>query len=284
MRLLVIAKPDSHEAHRLAEEDADVTHASIEDVLFAVSEDSCSITVHDKELRDAYDIIVMRSFYPYISEALLLSEYAARHGIRVIDRRLASGAYVQSKMYDYWKLHDVGLPVPPTKHAMNLTDAKRVLSDMEFPIVAKGVHGSRGRYVFKIDDRAALDRQLNPEMIGSFTFQPYYVLDAEYRAIVIGGKLFGAIRKHAPENDFRANSAVGGTAEPATLSPELASLCEKAAVTLEYELAGVDLALVDGNPLILEVNRSPGFRLFEETTDKNVARAFLEYAVHTRTK
>lgn len=284
MRLLVIAKSDSYEARRLTEEDPSVTHASIEDVLFNVSETATGITVHGKEVRDTYDVIAMRSFYPYISEALLLSAYAARHGIRVIDKRLADGMYIQSKMYDYWKLREASLPVPPTMQAMNLVDARQMLSRMEFPIVAKGVHGSRGRYVFKIDDRSALDRQLGPDMIGSFTFQPYYVLDAEYRAIVLGNEFFGAIRKFTPAGDFRSNSAVGGTAEPATLSPELRSLCKKATESLGYEFAGVDLALVDGTPLILEVNRSPGFRLFEETTGKNVARAFLAYASDARTK
>lgn len=285
MRLLVIAKSDSHEARRFTEEDPDVTHAPIENVQFSVSKTATGVTVHGEEIRDTYDVIAVRSFYPYISETLLLSAYAARHGIRVIDRHLADGMYIQSKMYDYWKLREASLPVPPTMQAMNLVDARHMLSRMEFPIVVKGVHGSRGRYVFKVDDRSSLDRQLSADMVGSFTFQPYYALDAEYRVLVLGGKFFDAIRKYTPAGDFRSNSAVGGTAEPATLSPELRSLCERAAKSLGYEFAGVDIALVDGTPLILEVNRSPGFRQFEETTGKNVARAFLEYASSsTRTR
>ncbi|HTK59695.1 MAG TPA: ATP-grasp domain-containing protein, partial [Candidatus Baltobacteraceae bacterium] len=230
----------------------------------------------------AYDVLYLRHFHPYISEALLLAEWAEAEGLAVIDRALTEGHHVQSKMYEYWKLSSAGLPVPPSFQVMSLKNAYAALGGSAFPLVAKGVHGSAGRYVFKLEDEASARAALTEDLVGSFAFQDYLELEAEYRVVVIGYRAFGTMRKVGISGDFRRNVALGSDGELAELPPEWLRMCEEAARLLKREFAGVDLAVSGGKPYILEVNRRPGFAGFEKATGLNVAEAFIAYVAQDR--
>ncbi len=285
--MLVIGLPELYESRRLRSEGRGlgwrVDVAPFDRLAFEVGAGGRRAFCGRRDLFREYDTLYFRYFHPYVSEALLLAESAARRGLRVIDRTLASSNFVQSKMYNYWKLSEAGLPVPAGFQVMNLALAKPRLAGARWPLVAKGVHGSKGRYVFRLDSPAAA-RQLNDDLVGFFTFQEYLPAEAEYRVLVIGGRSVGAMLKRQTSDDFRRNIAVGAVGEAATLPRPLSRLCEKAARTLGYEFAGVDLAVTGGRPCIFEVNRSPGFQGFEQATGLNVARLFLNYAAKRKTR
>lgn len=286
MRLLIIADPGVRENHRLVEEGRRAGHlvdlARIEELTFDVGNSACGAILNGRSIFTAYDTLYLRYFYPYFSEALLLAEWAKKSGLRVIDRALAEGNFVYSKVYDAWRLAEAGLPVPDGFQVMKLKNAEARLQDRRWPVVAKGVHGSQGRYVFQMKNLTQARKSLNKDLVGFFTFQECLPIREEYRGLVIGGKFVGAMKKVRPESDFRHNLAVGAVGERAELPRSLSLICERAARVLNREFAGVDLAIAEGKPYILEVNRRPGFIGFEEATGINVAEIFIKYVAQNR--
>ncbi len=285
--MLVIGIPELYESRRLRQEGRRlgwrVDAAPFDRLGFEVGRRGRRVFCGRRDLFKTWDTLYFRYFYPYVSEALLLAEWASRQGLRIIDRTLTDRNFVQSKMYNYWKLSEAGLPVPSGFQVMNLGLAKPRLAAARWPVVAKGVHGSKGRYVFRLDSPADA-RILTDDLTGFFTFQEFVPAEAEYRVLVLGGRALGAMLKLPPGGDFRRNIAVGASGEPVDLPRPLLRLSERAARTLGYEFAGVDLALAGGRPVIYEVNRSPGFEGFEQATGTNVAGLFLRYAAKKKNR
>ncbi len=286
MRILITNQEEIYGSRRLKEEGRRRGHrvdaVRMRGLRIVARGEKSRVFLGAHDISEAYDVLYLRYYYPYFSEALLVAEWAKARGMLVIDRALADGYLVQSKMYEYCRLKEIGLPVPDGFQVMRLSDAKRELAGSKWPMIAKGVHGARGRYVFKMRDQSEFDRQVSEDLIGFFTFQDYLDIEQEYRVIVIGYKALGAMRKRGPKDDFRHNLAVGAEGEAARIPAAWLRMCEKAARALKREFAGIDLAIADGKPYILEVNRRPGFQGFEEATDLNVAGTFIDYVVKNR--
>lgn len=285
MKLLIIGRPEREENLRLVREGQKLNHdikiAGLNDVVFIMT-DKFQALLDGHNICDEFTAVFIRNIFPLISEGLLLAELAHQAGLRVMDRALATSNYVQSKTYQAWKLGRAGLTMPTGFQAINSTDLLARLTTMNYPVVLKGVHGSQGTHVHLCQDESALTTILNQQADGFFIVQEYLKIKNEYRVLLLGGRTLGAIRKIPPVGDFRHNISLGGTAEPAELPTDLLRLCEKAAQTLDYEFAGVDLALTaDDRPIILEVNRAPGFIGFETATGINVAEKVISYLTNS---
>ncbi|KPJ86003.1 hypothetical protein AMJ57_00825 [Parcubacteria bacterium SG8_24] len=280
MRLLVIGKPDVAENARFREEAAaascEVRVEPVTSLVFEATTRGTVVLVGDDELT-GFDALYLRSFHPYISEALTAAEYARKRGLVVVDRYLAEGNYVQSKLYDAWRLAEEGLNVPTGFQALNDTAVRRRLPGLSWPAVVKGVHGSQGRRVHRISDAAAAGRLARVAGPGFYTYQELLDIDEEYRILTVGHGPLGAMRKTAPPDGFRHNLSQGASGEAVRLPDDILRVAADASRILQREFAGIDLALVDGVPVIVEVNRSPGFIGFERVTGHNVARSFLDH-------
>jgi hypothetical protein len=107
---------------------------------------------------------------------------------------------------------------------------------------------------------------------------------SDVRVYVVGGEIVGAMRRHAPDGDWRTNVALGGEVEGITgkLDPEPRRLATEATEVLDLDLAGVDLMTVEDEWYILEVNATAGFKgLFSATgvsAAPHIARMAIERA------
>jgi RimK family alpha-L-glutamate ligase len=91
---------------------------------------------------------------------------------------------------------------------------------------------------------------------------------SDVRVYVVADEIVGAMRRYAPEGDWRTNVALGGDVEDVTdeLGPRPRRIAREAARVLGLDLAGVDLMSVDGTWYVLEVNATAGFKgLFSAT-------------------
>ncbi len=287
MKLLIVANPNVYENRRMSAEGRKLGHRvlvrRIREVNFDLRGKKTEVLLGTKSLDAVCDAIYFRHFPPsLIPEALLMAEWARTRGVTIFEPSMAEGRFVRSKVYDYWKLLDAGLPVPKGFQTLKLEKAGRYLKGLGWPVVAKGIHGSRGKYVYLLNSLKEARAYLTDHLVGFFTFQEYLEIEAEYRIIVIGGKAVGAMRKYHAEGDFRHNIAVGASGEAATVPAEWNRLAERSAKTLGYGFAGVDLAIAGKKPYLLEVNRTPAFAEFEKVTGVNVAKLFLQHVAKNR--
>ncbi len=101
----------------------------------------------------------------------------------------------------------------------------------------------------------------------------------DVRALVVGDKVVGAMRRKARKGEFRANIHRGGEGRPIRLSEAFAQTAVKAAQVLGLEVAGVDLLEGRDGPLVMELNSSPGFEGLERATGKDIAGAIVDHGV-----
>jgi len=100
---------------------------------------------------------------------------------------------------------------------------------------------------------------------------------ADLRCFVVGERVVAAMRRQAPEGEFRSNLHRGGEASPAQASEEEQAVAVRSARALGLEVAGVDLVRSGRGPLVLEVNSTPGLEGIESACQMDVAGAVIEH-------
>jgi RimK family alpha-L-glutamate ligase len=102
----------------------------------------------------------------------------------------------------------------------------------------------------------------------------------DVRAFVIGGRVVGAIERHAPPGEWRSNVSQGGVARAVDLPAAWAELAVRAAAAVGADYAGVDLLPSrEGSVFVIEVNSIPGWRGLQHATGLDVAGAIVDHLV-----
>jgi len=100
---------------------------------------------------------------------------------------------------------------------------------------------------------------------------------ADIRCLVVGGKVVAAMRRQAPEGEFRSNLHRGGSASLVKISKEERAPAVSAAKILGLSVAGVDILRSERGPLVMEVNSSPGLEGIEAASGKDVAGIIIDH-------
>ncbi|HVO41342.1 MAG TPA: ATP-grasp domain-containing protein [Aggregatilineales bacterium] len=265
----------------------DLDTCEIFDVNFFVQDGKIGLYRGEIDLIKTYDVLIVRTFHPYISEALTIARLFRDAGRIVIDRSLTDQGYAVSKMHDYLLLAQAGLSVPRSWQIYDPREVEQVAARVGYPCVLKGVHGAQGNHVHMIRGADDLYRLLWRYPTGELMLQEYLPGAEDYRVITVGSTALPLmVSRRAPSGDFRTNFAIGGTFTKRSLEefPTFAALAEGAARVLRREFAAVDIRMRGATPLILEVNRRPDFEGFERATGFDVATTFLNYVVEQYTR
>ena len=107
---------------------------------------------------------------------------------------------------------------------------------------------------------------------------------ADIRAFVVDGEVVGAMRRQAPEGEFRSNLHRGGYAEIVKLTRQEKAIAISAAKKMGLGVAGVDMLPSKRGPLIIEVNSSPGLEGIEGATKVDIAGKIIQYLEKNATK
>lgn len=243
----------------------------------------------EKDLKSNFDLILERSL-SYL-RGLYSCAILETKGYKVINNfecLTTSG----NKLLTTLKLIEKKIPTPETciafkdQSAINAIEGK-----IGYPAIIKPIIGSWGRLIAKLEDYNSATANLEcREIMGNIYQKIYYLQEyvpnpnsknpTDIRVFVIGDKCVAAMGRFSPEKDFRSNIAVGGTAEPIELSPELEKLSIQSSKAINGEIVGVDLMIKNGNLNVIEINGTPQFKGIASATKINIASEIIEYIVN----
>lgn len=245
--------------------------AEFSDLYFAISDKSIEVEVGGMPIDNFNLVYFRRAGGGFSIMAATLATCLKAKNIKFIDSSWGEIGPLGSKFTSLVKLSVLGLPIIKSiyvrqKQIENYKE--RISKELGFPLIAKELSMQKGKGVYKIDSIEGFDNLPEKSLGGSdnqFLFQEYKNLGDEYRVLVLGQKV-GVWEKKilTVEGEFRHNVSLGAREEflPLEEIPEdLAKIATDAAIKLNLQIAGVDIAKdkITGKYYLIEVNRGPGF-------------------------
>ncbi|MGI9287389.1 MAG: 30S ribosomal protein S6--L-glutamate ligase [Pseudomonadales bacterium] len=168
----------------------------------------------------------------------------------------------------------IGLPVTGFAHAPDdVPDLIKMVGGP--PLVIKLLEGTQGIGVVLAETRKAAESVIEAFMgLSANILVQEFIKEAggsDIRCLVVGGKVVAAMKRQAPDGEFRSNLHRGGTAELVRITPEERSTATRAANIMGLNVAGVDLLRSNHGAVVMEVNSSPGLEGIEKATGKDIA-------------
>ncbi|MEW6669361.1 MAG: RimK family alpha-L-glutamate ligase [Thermodesulfobacteriota bacterium] len=178
-----------------------------------------------------------------------------------------------------------GLPVPETLYASNWANFGEAVSRLGgFPVVVKISRGRQGSGVLLVgsthSSRDLLREHLQRDR--GVLIQRYIPPEGrrDFRLLVVGTEVVGAMELKPVKGDFRSNIHLGGKATKLGVGGKMFSLALRSSRAIGLDIAGVDVIQDQyGNPWVMEVNYSPGFKGLEVCTGIDVAQSIIRLAV-----
>jgi ribosomal protein S6--L-glutamate ligase len=187
--------------------------------------------------------------------------------------------YCHNKFSTLLALHKKDIPIPTTHYAPNVDVAKKILEEVNYPIIIKIPEGTQGKGVMFADSLTSAKSLLDTMSIFK---QPYIIQEyidtgaTDVRAIVVGDKVVACMRRRAASNEIRANIHMGGTGELYELDYATEQIAIKTARAVGAEICGVDI--LEGRKIaVLEVNTAPSLKGITKATNKDIAGIIAKY-------
>ncbi|MFT3840201.1 MAG: RimK family alpha-L-glutamate ligase [Myxococcaceae bacterium] len=216
------------------------------------------------------------------------------YGVKVANHFIAMGIPVlndppsitrsRDKLRALQLLAAAGIGVPPTVMAHDGSHVQRLVEQVGgLPAIVKLLRGTQGVGVMLA---TTLDEVKG--IVGTFYELGQEILIQQFiseargrdvRALVVGDRVVGAMRRKARKGEFRANIHRGGEGKPIRLSEEFSQVAVRAAQVVGLEVAGVDMLEGKDGPLVMELNSSPGFEGLERATGKDIAGAIIDHGI-----
>ncbi|WKZ25599.1 MAG: ATP-grasp domain-containing protein [bacterium] len=155
----------------------------------------------------------------------------------------------------------------------------------KYPFIAKSKLGSHGSHVFKIENKDDLDKVLLKHKAEDLLCQEFQTSGFDLRAIVLGDRVLGIMKRTPKKGEFLSNFSQGGEVEKFKVNDieriNIEQIAIKTAKHFELEFVGVDLMMGNsGEWKVLEVNRACQFKGFERALGTNVALSILNYLIN----
>ena len=176
--------------------------------------------------------------------------------------------------------HNIGMPA--TMFARDRADVLPAINQVGgAPVVIKLLEGTQGIGVI-----LAPENKIAEAVIETLQSTKQNVLIQRFvaeskgrdvRALVVGDRVVGAMRRVAQGDEFRSNVHRGGSVEAVELDEEYRKVAVQAAQIMGLRVAGVDMLETENGPSIMEVNSSPGLEGIEAATDLDIAGAIIDY-------
>jgi len=236
------------------------------------------------------DTVVFVRGTPTRDSMLDLISELERIGISCINNRTTI-SICADKYRSYVRLKDFKLLQPKTVLIPNEDSIDSALEELDtkFPIILKTLRGSKGVGVLFIESKRALDSIVQllykQDKDTDILIQEYMKTDYDVRAVIVGNKIIGTMRRDVIEGDFRSNVSQGAKPKPYKLSEEEVRQCLIAAKAVDGDCVAVDFIPYKGQPYFLEVNSSPGTDGIEDANSGlNIAKEIIQHYKNTESR
>jgi ribosomal protein S6--L-glutamate ligase len=174
----------------------------------------------------------------------------------------------------------IGIPASAFSHAPD--DVKGMIREVGGPpLIIKLLEGTQGIGVVLAETMKAAESVIQAFLgLNSHILVQEFIQEAagsDIRCLVLGGKVIAAMKRQAPEGDFRSNLHRGGKAELVKLTTEEHDVAILAAKAIGLNVCGVDILRSKRGPLVMEVNSSPGLEGIEKATGKDIAGMIIRF-------
>lgn len=231
------------------------------------------------------DVLLERSVST--SAGLVASQLFESAGIRTINT-YATASTCADKIRTTLALERAGVSQPVTEIALSPEAALEAIERIGYPAVLKPVVGSWGRLLARVTDRDAAEAIIeHKEVLGGVSHQIFYVQEhvnkpaRDIRAFVIGDETICAIYRSSPH--WITNTARGGQASNCPVTPDIADMCQRAALAVSGGAGGVLAIDLLEDPqrglLVCEVNHTMEFRNSIDTTGVNIPERIARYVL-----
>ena len=162
-----------------------------------------------------------------------------------------------------------GVPIPTT--LVGISSFAECADQLGVPFVVKAPVGLPGLQVHLVSSSEEFDETVARYPGQTLLAQRYIRLKApsDVRHFVVGDRWLAAMERQAPPGDFRTNTNFGGALRPYVATTAEQAAAVQAAQAVGAEIAGVDIMGGPEEPLVLEVNLSPGLKI-EHITGRNL--------------
>lgn len=171
----------------------------------------------------------------------------------------------KAKTHQY--LTSIGIPMADTVYCHGQPRAV----DMEFPFIAKDIHGRGGKQVYLIEQ----DKDLHALPDAKWIVQKPGVFGKDIRVFVIGTRIVAAVLRES-SSTFKANYTLGGSASLYELSASEKTLVERVIACFDFGMVGIDFIFAeDGSLLLNEIEDVVGSRTLSALSDLNIVKEYL---------
>jgi ribosomal protein S6--L-glutamate ligase len=286
MRILILSRKRTLYSTRRLQEEARKRghHVDVADPLKCVllmSRGEPSILLGGRQLKRP-DVVLPRIGIAGTEYSIAVVQHFELMGVPVVNGHSAI-ARAKNKLDCLQRLAARGIPVPDTLMSRYPRDLDRLMKLLGGPpVIMKLLRGTQGTGVIYAESKASIESTLETIWsLGEDILVQRFIAESkgkDVRVLVIGGKARAAMRRVAPEGEFRSNIHRGAVGQPVKLTKVHERIAVRAAAAVGLDLAGVDILESAAGPMVIEVNASPGFEGLEEATKQNVAGMFIEAA------
>lgn len=233
---------------------------------------------HDGKPIGDYDCVYLRGSFRY---ALLQRAISmALHGKTYLPLRPESFTLGHDKLLTLLALQRSNVSIPTTYLAATTDTAKKVLEEVNYPIILKIPAGTQGKGVMFADSFESAKTLLDTlEVVKqAYIIQEYIDTNTtDVRAIVAGKKVIASMRRKGAAREMRANIHMGGKGKAYELSYDVEQMAIQSAKAINADICAVDILESKNKAVVIEVNLSPGLAGITEATNKNVAQKIAKF-------
>lgn len=188
----------------------------------------------------------------------------------------------RDKLRSLQLLSRAGVGMPVTGYAHSPDDIQDLIKMVGgAPLVIKLLEGTQGIGVVLAETKKAAESVIEAFMgLKANILIQEFIKEAggsDIRCFVVDNKVVAAMKRQAPEGEFRSNLHRGGCAEVVKITPRERTTAVKAAKVMGLNVAGVDILRSDRGPLVMEVNSSPGLEGIETATGKDISGMIISF-------